>query len=72
MTVEATALDRAINLSGGTGYALAKRLGLPRQTVYGWLKAGRVLSAESVLAVERVTGVSRSELRPDLYPKEMS
>lgn len=70
MTIEATALERAITVSGGTGYALAKRLGLPKQTVYGWMKAGRVLSAESVLAVERVTGIPRTDLRPDLYPKE--
>lgn len=36
------------------------------------LKAGRLLPGEYVLAVEAATGISRHELRPDLYPVEPS
>jgi DNA-binding transcriptional regulator YdaS (Cro superfamily) len=31
---------------------------------------GRRLPAEHVLAVEAATGVSRHDLRPDIYPRE--
>lgn len=50
--------------------ALARLLGLKSQGAIGyWITAGRV-PAERVLEVERVSGVSRSMLRPDLYPPE--
>ena len=50
--------------------ALARLLGLKSQGAIGyWISSGRV-PAERVLQVERVTGVSRSLLRPDLYPPE--
>lgn len=44
--------------------AIARELGITPQAVGQWerVPAGRVLE------VERVTGVSRSDLRPDLYP----
>lgn len=62
-----TALERAKNAVGG-GRELARRLSaigrpITSQAIYGW----RRIPAERVLDVERVTGVSRSELRPDLY-----
>lgn len=43
---------------------LAKALGITRGAIHQWkrIPAGRVLD------VERVTGVSRQVLRPDLYP----
>jgi DNA-binding transcriptional regulator YdaS (Cro superfamily) len=31
----------------------------------------RRVPAERVLDVERITGISRTELRPDIYPKEL-
>jgi DNA-binding transcriptional regulator YdaS (Cro superfamily) len=36
------------------------------QSVQGWLK--RRVPAERVLAVERVSGIDRKDIRPDLYP----
>lgn len=42
---------------------LANALGVPRQNVFQW----RRIPAEWVVPVERVTGIPRSELRPDLY-----
>lgn len=53
----------------GTGKALAQRLGLSPMAVSGWVKRDKI-PAERVLEIERITGVSRHELRPDLYPTE--
>lgn len=48
--------------------ALARRLAVDKTTVMRW--EVRRVPAERVLDVERVTGISRHELRPDLYPSE--
>lgn len=66
MTTEA--LERAVEICGGQR-ALADKIGTSQQQVWYWLrKNGRGLPAEYVLTVERVTGISRHILRPDLYP----
>lgn len=46
--------------------ALSLTLGLTRGAASLW----RRVPAERVLAVEKATGISRHELRPDLYPVE--
>jgi DNA-binding transcriptional regulator YdaS (Cro superfamily) len=46
---------------------LAVRFGVNRSTLLRW-EEGRV-PAERVLDVERETGVSRHDLRPDIYPR---
>jgi len=56
-------LDLAIRAAGGVG-ALARAIGIAQPSVSTWRK----VPAERVLAVEAATGVSRSDLRPDLYP----
>lgn len=48
---------------------LARRLGVRQSVVSNWKSRGQI-PAERVLEVERVTGVSRHDLRPDLYPRE--
>ena len=49
----------------GSGAELARLLGdITSQAISQW----RRVPAERVLDVERVTGVPRHELRPDLYP----
>ena len=45
------------------GIALADALGLSKQAVYQWDR----VPATRVLDVERLTGISRHELRPDLF-----
>jgi TorA maturation chaperone TorD/DNA-binding transcriptional regulator YdaS (Cro superfamily) len=55
-------LDHAIRAAGGIG-ALARALGLSQPTVSDWQR----IPAERVLAVEALTGVHRTALRPDLY-----
>lgn len=63
------AILRACAAVGGQ-VALTNRLGLRSQgSIARWVKTGRV-PAERVLKVEAVSGVSRYELRPDLYPRD--
>ena len=59
------ALNRAMKAVGGQA-ALAKEIGVTAQAVSQWEEVPPL----RVLAVERVSGVSRHELRPDLYPAE--
>jgi len=66
MSIEA--LKHAIDRAGSQG-KLADAIGKTQGHVSKWLERGRV-PAESVLPIERATGVSRHELRPDLYPRE--
>lgn len=52
--------------SVGSITKLARYLGIQPQAIHQWRKT----PAERVLEVERHSGVSRHELRPDLYPIE--
>jgi TorA maturation chaperone TorD len=56
-------VEEAIRAAGGIG-ALARGLGISQPAVSNWQR----VPAERVLAVESLTGISRSVLRPDLYP----
>ncbi|MBA8820679.1 hypothetical protein BRY73_23935 [Ochrobactrum sp. P6BS-III] len=60
-----TPLDQA---KKALGYSkdLARRLGVTPQAISQW----KNVPASRVIAVERATGVSRHDLRPDLYPRE--
>ncbi|GAB1717918.1 MAG: cytoplasmic chaperone TorD [Nitrobacter sp.] len=55
-------LNRAIQVAGGQA-ELARRIGITQPSVSSWNR----VPAERVIAVEAVTGISRIELRPDLY-----
>lgn len=44
---------------------IARGLGISRGAVAKWKR----VPADRVLAVERLTGLSRHDLRPDLYPR---
>ena len=57
------AIASAISKAGGST-KLARALGLTRQAVEQW--KGRVVPPEHVLAIEKLTGVTRYELRPDI------
>lgn len=59
------ALDKAIK-AVGKGHELARALGISPQALSQWDR----VPPERVHDVERVSGVPRSELRPDLYPPE--
>lgn len=62
-----TAIQKAAAAAGGQS-ALARSLKVTPQAVQKMCASGRV-PAERVLAIERLTGVLRTELRPDLYPE---
>ena len=63
-----TSIERAVQAMGSQS-ALARATNVRPQAVQQWVAAGRV-SHTKVLDVERVSGVPRHELRPDLYPPE--
>lgn len=63
-----TTVSEAIK-SGGGIRSVALKLGIGYEAVRKWAKSGHV-PAERVLSLESLTGVSRSKLRPDLYPAE--
>lgn len=56
----------AIDAAGGTAQ-LARLVGVSYQTIQKWHMRERVPHLR-VLQIERLTGVSRHDLRPDLYP----
>lgn len=56
------AVQKAIELSGGQAQ-LAIKLGIKQPSVSYWVKTGQV-SAEYAEQVEKITGISRHELRP--------
>ena len=68
MSTDSVALARAIE-SAGSQQALADLLGIKSPSIAEWKERGRI-PANRVLDIERLTGVSRHELRPDLYPAE--
>ena len=60
-----TAIDRAIEAVGGPS-SLAGKLGVKVNVVTNWRMRGRA-PAEYVLAIEAASGVSRHDLRPDVF-----
>lgn len=64
--MEELPICKAAKAAGGQS-ALARLLKVTPQAVQKMCASGRV-PAERVLEIEKATGVSRHELRPDLYP----
>jgi hypothetical protein len=58
-------LTKAIK-AAGNGAALARELGITRSALSQW----RRVPQQHIIAIERITGVHRKVLRPDLYPPE--
>lgn len=56
----------------GSQTAFGRIVGKNQSVIHDWLRESRPLPAELVLLVERQLGVSRHDLRPDLYPREDS
>lgn len=42
---------------------LAQKLGISRQAIYYWTR----IPADRVVEIERITGIDRRELRPDIF-----
>ena len=68
--IDDTPIRRAAYYCGGQA-SLARKIGVSPQVVQQWIAKNQTPPAR-VIAVERATGgrVTRSELRPDLYPIE--
>ncbi|NGX97586.1 MAG: helix-turn-helix domain-containing protein [Candidatus Afipia apatlaquensis] len=58
-------VKQAAKRAGGLA-KLAGALGIKHQSFYSWDR----IPASRVLEIERASGISRSVLRPDLYPVE--
>lgn len=63
--MDMSALDKAVS-AAGSQLALANLLGIKAPSVSGWYERKRV-PAERCIAIEQATGVSRHELRPDVF-----
>lgn len=63
-----TGIEKAVEASGSQS-ALARALKVKPQSVQEWVTRGYP-PAERVLSIEEATGISRHDLRPDLYPRE--
>lgn len=72
MSNDTTPFDalKALEARAGSQSALARSLGVTQPAVWHWLNQSGRLPAEYVLKAERLYGVSRHELRPDIYPIE--
>jgi DNA-binding transcriptional regulator YdaS (Cro superfamily) len=62
------AIDKAIQAAGGQS-ALARLIGVRQSHIWNWANRDRQgVPPNHVLSIEKVTGVSRHELRPDIFP----
>lgn len=57
-------IAKSIEQAGGI-VALARALGIKHNSIYSWER----VPAERVIDVEKATGISRHDLRPDIYPR---
>lgn len=60
------AIEKAVKVAGGP-QALADAIGKTRQTIYNWRRRGFKVSAEDAVAIDKVFGVPRKTIRPDLF-----
>lgn len=63
--MDTTPLDQAI-ARAGSQQALADALGIKSPSITEWRQRGRI-PAERCIAIEGLTGVSRHDLRPDVF-----
>lgn len=67
--MEHESLKKAVKIMGSQT-ALGKAIGKSQAHVWAWLHRDKRAPAEQVIAIEKVSGVPRYELRPDIYPPE--
>lgn len=54
----------------GSDSQMGRDLGIPQSTMWRIINQSKQLPAEHVLKAERLYGVCRHHLRPDIYPRE--
>lgn len=75
MMPEQEALQEAIDAAGGQS-ELARKLSaeanscIRQQQVWNWLHREKKPPSKQAIFIEKVTGVQRGRLRPDLYPND--
>jgi DNA-binding transcriptional regulator YdaS (Cro superfamily) len=62
-------LKEAVELMGSQT-ALAKALNVKQAHIWNWLNRDLQVPAEHTIAIEKLTGVPRYHLRPDIYPPD--
>lgn len=63
------ALQLAVEKAGSQA-EIARIAGVSTTAVWKWVQSSKRVPAEFVLKIEAATGVSRHDLRPDIYPRE--
>lgn len=63
------ALQIAIAKAGSQA-EIARIAGVSATAVWKWVQSSKRVPAEFVLKIEAATGVSRHDLRPDIYPRD--
>lgn len=53
----------------GSDSKMARDLDVSQPTIWRWLNQSKQMPAEYVLRAETLYGVSRHDLRPDIYPR---
>jgi DNA-binding transcriptional regulator YdaS (Cro superfamily) len=67
-----TPLQRALAAFDNNQTKLAEAIGTSQQLVSYRVRRKKSVPAEWVLPIEQATGISRHELRPDIYPREQA
>lgn len=62
-----SAITAAIDVCRGRQADLARKLGVSPQAVNQWVKGRRPVPVRLALVIERETGISRHDLRPDVF-----
>jgi DNA-binding transcriptional regulator YdaS (Cro superfamily) len=57
-------------IRAGSQESLATALGVSQGTISKWVGCSKQMPAEYVLTAEKLYGVSRHDLRPDIYPRQ--
>jgi DNA-binding transcriptional regulator YdaS (Cro superfamily) len=65
------ALEKAIAKIGSQA-EFARLCRVSATAVWKWVQEKKALPPKHVLAVESATGVSRHDLRPDIYPRDLA
>lgn len=61
-------IKKAVKIAGGQA-ELARKVGVRQPAVHRWIKA-KTVPAKRVLQVEKITGISRYKLNPEIYGQE--
>ncbi|OYY51953.1 MAG: hypothetical protein B7Y53_08580 [Halothiobacillus sp. 28-55-5] len=72
MSTEITPFEALLQIvdAAGSQSKLAAALGVSSTAAWKWVQSSKRLPAEYVLTAERLYGVSRHDLRPDIYPRD--